>query len=121
LDCEFRSKRPFFRNLLGYSERHFSPLQCLRRQISDGPYQNQNNTAQFTDSVSWNKGKHSFKFGHEYDRQNFNQLGSAGADHGLGIGRIRERVGAAAVQSAGGSVSMPFQSPVGDTPRAVSA
>jgi carboxypeptidase family protein len=43
---------------------------------SDGPYQNQNNTAQFIDNLSWNKGKHSFKFGFEYDRQNFNQLGN---------------------------------------------
>src|SRR6516164_9455173 len=43
---------------------------------SDGPYQNQNNTAQFIDNVSWIKGKHSFKFGFEYDRQNFNQLGN---------------------------------------------
>jgi Carboxypeptidase regulatory-like domain len=43
---------------------------------SDGPYQNQNNTAQFIDNVSWIKGKHAFKFGFEYDRQNFNQLGN---------------------------------------------
>jgi hypothetical protein len=43
---------------------------------SDGPYQNSNNTAQFVDNVSWNKGKHSFKFGFEYDRQNFNQFGN---------------------------------------------
>jgi hypothetical protein len=43
---------------------------------SDGPYQNQNNTTQFIDNLSWNKGKHSFKFGFEYDRQNFNQLGN---------------------------------------------
>ena len=43
---------------------------------SDGPYQNQNNTAQFIDTLSWNKGKHSLKFGFEYDRQNFNQLGN---------------------------------------------
>jgi hypothetical protein len=43
---------------------------------TDGPYQNQNNTAQFIDNVSWNKGKHSFKFGFEYDRQNFDQLGN---------------------------------------------
>jgi hypothetical protein len=43
---------------------------------SDGPYQNSNNTAQFTDNLSWNKGKHSFKFGFEYDRQNFNQFGN---------------------------------------------
>ena len=43
---------------------------------SDGPYQNQNNTTQFLDNISWNKGKHSFKFGFEYDRQNFNQFGN---------------------------------------------
>ena len=43
---------------------------------SDGPYQNNNNTAQFIDNLSWNKGKHSLKFGFEYDRQNFNQLGN---------------------------------------------
>jgi len=43
---------------------------------SDGPYQNANNTAQFIDNLSWIKGKHAFKFGFEYDRQNFNQLGN---------------------------------------------
>jgi hypothetical protein len=43
---------------------------------SDGPFQNQNNTAQFIDNLSWNRGKHSFKFGFEYDRANFNQLGN---------------------------------------------
>ena len=43
---------------------------------SDGPYQNNTNTAQFIDNLSWNKGKHSLKFGFEYDRQNFNQLGN---------------------------------------------
>lgn len=43
---------------------------------SDGPYQNSNNTTQFIDNLSWNKGTHSFKFGFEYDRQNFNQFGN---------------------------------------------
>ena len=43
---------------------------------TDGPYQNQNNTAQFIDNISWIKGKHAFKFGFEYDRQNFNQVGN---------------------------------------------
>jgi hypothetical protein len=43
---------------------------------SDGPYQNSNNTAQFIDNLSWIKGKHTFKFGFEYDRQNFNQFGN---------------------------------------------
>ena len=43
---------------------------------TDGPYENKNNTAQFIDNISWNKGKHSFKFGFEFDRQNFNQIGN---------------------------------------------
>jgi hypothetical protein len=43
---------------------------------SDGPYENQNNTTQFIDNLSWTKGKHSLKFGFEYDRQNFNQVGN---------------------------------------------
>jgi hypothetical protein len=43
---------------------------------TDGPYENNNNTTQFIDNVTWTKGKHSFKFGFEYDRQNFNQVGN---------------------------------------------
>src|SRR5204863_1956544 len=43
---------------------------------TDGPFQNDNNNAQFIDNISWIKGKHSFKFGFEYDRQNFNQIGN---------------------------------------------
>jgi hypothetical protein len=43
---------------------------------TDGPYENKNNTTQFIDNLSWNKGKHSFKFGFEYNRQNFNQIGN---------------------------------------------
>jgi hypothetical protein len=43
---------------------------------TDYPYQNQNNTAQVVDNLSWIKGKHTFKFGFEYNRQNFNQFGN---------------------------------------------
>lgn len=43
---------------------------------NDGPFKNNNNTMQFVDKVSWIHGKHSFDFGFEYDRQNFNQLGN---------------------------------------------
>ncbi|MBV8842724.1 MAG: TonB-dependent receptor, partial [Bryobacterales bacterium] len=43
---------------------------------SDYPYQNDNNTTQFVDNLSWIKGKHTFRFGFEYDRQNFNQEGN---------------------------------------------
>jgi Carboxypeptidase regulatory-like domain/TonB dependent receptor-like, beta-barrel len=43
---------------------------------SDGPYQNNNNTLQFVDNLSWIRGKHSFRFGFEYNRQNYNQVGN---------------------------------------------
>ena len=43
---------------------------------SDGPYQIADNNAQFVDSLSWIKGKHTFKFGFEYYRQNFDTLGN---------------------------------------------
>jgi hypothetical protein len=43
---------------------------------TEAPYENQNSTTQFIDNVSWNKGKHTFKFGFEFDRQNFNQIGN---------------------------------------------
>ena len=43
---------------------------------TDGPYANDNNTMQFIESLSWIKGKHTFKFGFEYNRQNYNQVGN---------------------------------------------
>ena len=43
---------------------------------TDGPYANNNNTLQFIDNLSWIKGKHTFRFGFEYGRQNFNQVGN---------------------------------------------
>ena len=43
---------------------------------TDYPYQVQNNTTQVVDTLSWIKGKHTFKFGFEYNRQNFNQFGN---------------------------------------------
>ncbi len=43
---------------------------------TDGPYVIQNNSLQFVDNVSWIKGKHTFRFGFEYTRQNFNQVGN---------------------------------------------
>ena len=35
-----------------------------------------NNTLQFVDKLSWIHGKHTFAFGFEYNRQNFNQVGN---------------------------------------------
>jgi hypothetical protein len=43
---------------------------------SDGPYTNNNNTLQLVDNLSWTHGKHSFRFGFEYNRQNFDQVGN---------------------------------------------
>jgi hypothetical protein len=43
---------------------------------SDDPYQIADNTAQAVDNLSWIKGKHTFKFGFEYNRQNFDQYGN---------------------------------------------
>jgi hypothetical protein len=43
---------------------------------SDDPYQISDNTTQFVDNLSWIKGKHTFKFGFEYERDNFDALGN---------------------------------------------
>src|SRR5579862_8737548 len=43
---------------------------------TDFPYQISDNTTQIVDNLSWIKGKHTFKFGFEYNRQNFNQYGN---------------------------------------------
>ncbi len=43
---------------------------------SDDPYQISDNTTQFVDNLSWIKGKHTFKFGFEYNRQNFDAYGN---------------------------------------------
>ena len=43
---------------------------------TDGPYVIQDNSLQMVDNLSWIKGKHTFRFGFEYTRQNFNQVGN---------------------------------------------
>jgi len=42
----------------------------------DGPYAIDDNTLQAVDNLSWIHGKHTFRFGFEYTRQNFNQIGN---------------------------------------------
>ncbi len=42
----------------------------------DGPYAINDNTLQLVDNVSWTHGKHHVRFGFEYSRQNFNQVGN---------------------------------------------
>jgi hypothetical protein len=43
---------------------------------TEGPYANSNNTMQFVDNVSWIHGKHTFRFGAEFTRQNYDQVGN---------------------------------------------
>lgn len=43
---------------------------------SDDPYQIADNTTQAVDNLSWIKGKHTFKFGFEYERDNYDTLGN---------------------------------------------
>ncbi len=43
---------------------------------TDGPYVIQDNSLQLVDNLSWTHGKHSFRMGVEYNRQNFNQVGN---------------------------------------------
>ena len=42
----------------------------------DGPYFIDDNTLQLVDNLSWTHGKHAFRLGFEYSRQNFNQIGN---------------------------------------------
>jgi hypothetical protein len=43
---------------------------------SDTPYEIDDNILQFVDNLSWIHGKHTFRFGFEYNRQNFYQTGN---------------------------------------------
>jgi carboxypeptidase family protein len=43
---------------------------------TDGPYAGDNNTLQLVDKLSWIHGKHNLRFGFEYNRQNYNQVGN---------------------------------------------
>jgi hypothetical protein len=42
----------------------------------DGPYFIDDNSTQLVDNLAWTRGKHSLRFGFEYTRQNFNQIGN---------------------------------------------
>ena len=45
-------------------------------ECNDCPFVNYNTTFQFTDNFSWTKGKHSLKFGGEFRRLRYNQIGA---------------------------------------------
>ena len=44
--------------------------------FTDGPYAIHDNTLQAVDNLSWIHGKHNLRFGFEYNRQNFDQVGN---------------------------------------------
>src|SRR4051812_27545020 len=44
--------------------------------VQDGPFVIDDNNLQAADNLSWIHGKHTFRFGFEYTRQNFNQIGN---------------------------------------------
>jgi len=43
---------------------------------TEGPFANDNNSLQLVDKLSWIRGKHTFRFGFEYNRENYNQVGN---------------------------------------------
>jgi hypothetical protein len=45
-------------------------------ECNDCPFVNWNTTFQFTDNFAWTTGRHSFKFGGEYRRLRYNQIGA---------------------------------------------
>jgi hypothetical protein len=55
---------------------------------TDGPYTTSDHIFQFVDNISWTHGSHSFKFGAEIDRTDFNETGNQYA-HAAYASRIR--------------------------------
>ena len=53
-----------------------SPWSGLGDAGGDGPYVLNDPMWQIVDNISWTKGRHSMRFGFEYNRQTFNQLGN---------------------------------------------
>ena len=52
---------------------------------SEGPYVNKNHTYQLVDNFSWTKGKHSFRFGGELRKDQYNQVGNQFARGSFGF------------------------------------
>lgn len=57
---------------ISFSGDGFSPI----GDSNDGPYAISDNNLQFDDNLSWVHGSHTFSFGFEYMRQNFDQVGN---------------------------------------------
>jgi hypothetical protein len=76
---------------------------------SEGPYANDNNSLQFIDNFSWIRGKHSFRFGGEIRRDNYNQVGNQFPRGSFGFDPDATSVsGATAAQRVGGNAFADF-------------
>jgi hypothetical protein len=53
---------------------------------TDGPFENKNNTLQFINNTSVTKGRHSFRFGGEFRKDQFNQVGNQYGRGSFGFG-----------------------------------
>ncbi len=68
---------------------------------SEGPYENNNNSMQFLNNTSWIRGKHSFRFGGELRRDQFNQDGNQFARGAFGIENNASRRGPIGANTGG--------------------
>jgi hypothetical protein len=76
---------------------------------SEGPYANDNNSLQFIDNFSWIRGKHSFRFGGEIRRDNYNQVGNQFPRGSFGFDPDATSIsGATAAQRIGGNAFADF-------------
>jgi hypothetical protein len=90
---------------------------------SEGPYANNNHSLQFVDNFSWIRGKHSFRFGGEIRRDEYNQVGNQFARGSflfdVNATTITTRNASGALASAGGDAFADFL--LGQTKRAEAA
>jgi hypothetical protein len=76
---------------------------------TEGPYANDNNSMQFVDNFSWTRGKHSFRFGGEVRRDQYNQVGNQFARGGFGFDPDATGIsGATAASRVGGNAFADF-------------
>jgi hypothetical protein len=76
---------------------------------SEGPYENSNNSLQFIDNFSWIRGKHSFRFGGEVRRDNYNQVGNQFPRGSFGFDPDATSIsGATTAQRVGGNAFADF-------------
>ena len=68
---------------------------------SEGPYENKNNSMQFLNNTSWIRGKHSFRFGGEIRRDQFNQDGNQFARGSFGVENNASRRGPTGANTGG--------------------